>query len=114
MSSKRQAKTIKEKKKEIKSEYEFTGVLAILGTTGLHEDLEVDKAERHEAQRQPSHHSGKAHQPYDDKHIQPELRPTTGHLRSHLCRSLLGLLDTVDRRPRFVTVRVGCVSLRTA
>lgn len=81
-------------------------MLAILRTTGLHEDLEVDEAERHEAQRQPSHHSGKAHQPYDDKHIQPELGPTTDHLRSHLCRLLVGLLETVDGRLKFVAVRV--------
>lgn len=57
---------------------------AILRTAGLDEDLEVDKAQRHETQGEASHEPGKGHQANYSQHIQRERCPTARNVR-HLC-----------------------------
>ncbi|KAM1219833.1 hypothetical protein ACFX2G_047854 [Malus domestica] len=73
------------------------GVFTILRVVELHEDLEVNEAEGHEADSESGHHAGEAYQAYDYKHVQKELHPAAGHHRSHLRRSLAWLLESGDQ-----------------
>lgn len=61
-----------------------TCVLAVLVGAGLGEDLEVDEAERHEAEGEPRHEPGEHHQPHARHQVHPEHRPAAHRMLRHL------------------------------
>lgn len=61
---------------------------AILRTTRLDENLEVDEAQRHEPEGESGHETREAHQTGDHHQVQPELGFTARHICRHLSLSL--------------------------
>jgi hypothetical protein len=60
------------------------GVVLVRRGAGLGEDLEVDEAERHEAEGEPRHEPGEHHQPHARHQVHPEHRPAAHRMLRHL------------------------------
>lgn len=73
-----------------------TSVLTILRSARLSEDLEINKAEGHEAQREARHEAREQHQQHDDEYVNEELRCAACVLHRHSPLSLpLSLLKSL-------------------